>query len=59
MESQAGVYSINAQPGYHGRVQLYVTLSATLNTTTEEVFTVNIKFCKELLKEAKNINNIF
>ena len=58
MESQAGVYSINAQPGHHGRVRLCVTLSPTLNIIIEGVFTISIKFCEELLKGIKNKNSI-
>ena len=58
MESQAGVYSINTQPGHHGRVQLYITLLPTLDIATERVSIIDIKFVGELLKGIKNINNI-
>ena len=59
MKSQAGVYSINTQSEHHGRVQLYVTPSPTLDIIIEGVSTMGIKFCGELFKEAKNANNIF
>ena len=58
MESQTRVYSVNTQPGYHGRVQPYITPLPTLDIITEGVSTIDIKFYKELLKGAKNINNI-
>ena len=58
MESQAGVYSVNAQPGHYKRVQPCVTPSPTLDITTEGVSTIGIKFCGELLKGVKNTNNI-
>ena len=58
MKSQAGVYSINTQPGHHRRIQPHITPSPTLDIAIEGVSIISIKFCEELLKGAKNTNNI-